>query len=105
CPRPSVSMTAPSIDCGPMNAEPPNIEPGQALERLDGLAQEAERALLDASSPAEVEELRARYLGREGELTQIVRSLPNLPSEERAEVGKRGNQAQRSLQALVEERA
>src|SRR5437667_441804 len=34
-----------------MNAEPPNIEPGQALERLDRLAKEAQRAVLDASSP------------------------------------------------------
>jgi phenylalanyl-tRNA synthetase alpha chain len=88
-----------------MNAEPPNIGPGRALERLHRLAKEAERAVLDASSPQEVEELRVRYLGRKAELTQILRSLPNLPGSERAEVGKLGNQTQRSLQALVDERA
>src|SRR3954454_1009320 len=88
-----------------MTAEPPRIEPGQALERLDRLASEAEQALLAATSPEQVEELRVRYLGRKAELTRILRSLPELPAEQRAEVGKRGNQAQRRLQGLVEQRA
>jgi len=88
-----------------MTAEPPRIDPEQALERLDQLAREAEEALLAATSPEQVEELRVRYLGRKAELTQILRSLPELPAEQRADVGRRGNQAQRSLQELVDGRA
>jgi phenylalanyl-tRNA synthetase alpha chain len=88
-----------------MTAEPPRIDPEQALERLDQLALEAEEALLAATSPEQVEELRVRYLGRKAELTQILRSLPELPAEQRADVGRRGNQAQRRLQELVEGRA
>src|SRR5262245_12694298 len=86
-------------------AEPPRIDPEQALERVDALAREAEEALLAATSPEQVEELRVRYLGRKAELTQILRSLPELAPEQRAEVGRRGNQAQRSLRELVEGRA
>jgi phenylalanyl-tRNA synthetase alpha chain len=83
----------------------PDIEPGQVLDRLDRLAAEAERAMFEASSPGEVEDLRVRYLGRKAELTQILRSLPNLPPEERAEVGKRGNEVRRTLEGLIAERA
>jgi phenylalanyl-tRNA synthetase alpha chain len=86
-------------------AEPPNIEPGPALERLDRLAEEAERAVLEAASPAEIEELRVRYLGRRSELTQILRALPSFAPQERAEVGKRGNEARAALEALISGRA
>ncbi len=81
-----------------------NLEPGQALERLDRLAEEAERAVFEAGSPDEVEDLRVRYLGRKAELTQILRSMPNLPGEERAAVGKRGNEVRRSLETQISER-
>jgi phenylalanyl-tRNA synthetase alpha chain len=85
-------------------SEPSNTDPGQALERLAHLAQEAEREVLQAISPDEIEELRVRYLGRKAELTQILRSLPNLPAEERAAVGKRGNEVRRTLEELIAER-
>jgi phenylalanyl-tRNA synthetase alpha chain len=82
-------------------SESPHIEPGQALDRLDRLAREAEHAMLEADSPAAIEELRVRYLGRKSELTQILRALPGLPPQERAEVGKRGNETRRALEALI----
>jgi phenylalanyl-tRNA synthetase alpha chain len=85
--------------------EPANIEPGQPLARLDALAEEAERALFEAMSPEAIEQLRVRYLGRKAELTQILRSLPSLSSEERASVGKRGNEVRQTLEALIAERA
>jgi phenylalanyl-tRNA synthetase alpha chain len=85
--------------------EPTDIEPGQVLERLDRLAHEGERAVLEATSPDQIEVVRVRYLGRKAELTQILRSLPSLPPEERAEVGKRGNEVRRKLEELIAERA
>src|SRR5438093_3857617 len=88
-----------------MSEASPNIEPGHALERLDALAEEGERAVLEATSPDQIEDLRVRYLGRKAELTQILRSLPNVPASERAEVGKRGNEVRRTLEGLIAERA
>jgi phenylalanyl-tRNA synthetase alpha chain len=82
-----------------------DIEPGQALERLERLAGEAEQALLEAGSPGAVEDVRVRYLGRKAELTQILRSLPSLPESERAAVGKRGNEVRRALEERIAERA
>ena len=66
------------------------------------------RASAPCSRPAprtQLEELRVRYLGRKAELTQILRSIPCLPEEWRAQLGKRGNEARRALEALLEERS
>ena len=88
-------------DPAPTNDNPPGDGP---LERLERIAEEAERAVLEATSAAELEELRVRYLGRKAELTGILRSIPELAADERAAVGKRGNEARRALEELVGER-
>jgi phenylalanyl-tRNA synthetase alpha chain len=74
------------------------------LERLERIAEEAERAVLEASTATALEDLRVRYLGRKAELTTILRSIPELDQAERAAVGKRGNEARRALEQLIEER-
>ena len=81
------------------------LDPQQAMERLGHLAEEGERAVLEARTPEQLEELRVRYLGRKAELTQILRSIPSQPEEWRAQLGKRGNEARRALEALLEERS
>jgi phenylalanyl-tRNA synthetase alpha chain len=84
-------------DPAPTNGDGP-------LERLERIAEQAERAVLEASDAAEVEELRVRYLGRKAELTSILRSIAELEPDQRAAVGKRGNEARRALEQLIEER-
>ncbi|MEX0993356.1 MAG: phenylalanine--tRNA ligase subunit alpha [Solirubrobacterales bacterium] len=79
--------------------------PEQILEQLSAVAEQAERAVLEASSAEDVEELRVRYLGRKAVLTQVLRSVAKLPVEQRAEIGKRGNEARHALEALIAERA
>ncbi len=78
--------------------------PEQVLERLGAVAEEAERSVLEASTTEQIEQLRIRYLGRKAELVQILRSVSGLPSEQRAEVGRRGNEARQALEALIDER-
>ena len=78
---------------------------GGPVQRLERIAEEAERAVLEARSAAELEELRVRYLGRKAELTSILRSIPELPDDQRAEVGKRGNEARKALEQLILERS
>ena len=62
--------------------------PSQAMERLGRLSGSPRRPSGRCSRPpppAELEELRVRYLGRKAELTQILRSIPSsLPEERRA---------------------
>jgi phenylalanyl-tRNA synthetase alpha chain len=84
---------------------PPQIDPQQALSRLGELAGEAEAAIAGAASVDEIEALRVRYLGRKAELTHILRSIAGLPPDQRAELGKAGNETRRTLERLVEQRA
>ncbi len=72
--------------------------------RVDALAGEARGAIEAAGSAADLEALRVRYLGRQGVLTQLLRSLGTLPAEERPLVGAAANQAKRELEALLDRR-
>ena len=71
---------------------------------LGSLRQEAEAAIAQAGSTAELEELRVRYLGRKAELTTTLRSIGSLPPEERGPVGKEANAVRVALERLLEER-
>lgn len=62
------------------------------------LKTEALKALEAITNPAELEQWRVRYLGRKGELTLILRSLGELPPEERKAFGARANQVKASLE-------
>jgi phenylalanyl-tRNA synthetase alpha chain len=72
--------------------------------RVDAIAGEAREAIARAASSAELEALRVRYLGRQGALTQLLRSLGTLPADERPLVGAAANEAKRDLEALLDAR-
>src|SRR5437764_6938620 len=71
---------------------------------LDSLRSEAEAAIAAATSSAELEDLRVRYLGRKAELTQTLRGIGELPPEQRGPVGKQANQVRVALESLLDER-
>jgi len=75
-----------------------------AHPRVDALADEARTAIGRAASVAELEALRVRYLGRQGALTQLLRSLGSLPPAERPLVGAAANEAKRALETLLDVR-
>src|SRR5882757_5945136 len=74
-------------------------------ERIEEIRKEAAEAIGTASTTAELEELRVRYLGRKAELTQILRGISDLPADQRGPVGKSGNEARRELELLLESRS
>jgi phenylalanyl-tRNA synthetase alpha chain len=71
---------------------------------LAQLRTEAEAAVGAAGSAAELEELRIRFLGRKSELTQALRSIGELPPEQRGPVGKQANEVREALEELLERR-
>ena len=71
---------------------------------LAQLRTEAEAAIGAAGSAAELEELRVRYLGRRSELTAALRSIGELPPDQRGPVGKEANEVRRALESLLERR-
>jgi phenylalanyl-tRNA synthetase alpha chain len=75
-----------------------------AHPRVDAIAGEAREAIERAGSSTELDALRVRFLGRQGALTQLLRSLGTLSPEERPVVGAAANEVKRELEALLESR-
>ncbi len=71
---------------------------------LDQLRSEAEAAVDGAGDGAALEELRVRYLGRKSPLTQVLRSIRDLPPEERGPTGQQANRVRQALEGLIEDR-
>jgi len=71
------------------------------MESLDTLVAEATAVLESASSNAELEQLKARYLGKSGALTEQLKSLGKLPPAERPAAGSRINEAKARLEAII----
>ncbi|MBI2160324.1 MAG: phenylalanine--tRNA ligase subunit alpha [Candidatus Rokubacteria bacterium] len=68
------------------------------------MLREARDAVAAAKSSADLEQVRVRFLGRQGVLTQLLRSLGGLAPEERPAVGAAANEAKRELEGLLEAR-
>jgi phenylalanyl-tRNA synthetase alpha chain len=72
--------------------------------RVDAIADEAHGAIARARSSAELDQVRVRYLGRQGALTRLLRSLGTLPAAERPQVGAAANALRDELEALLTQR-
>ena len=71
---------------------------GTIEEQLKSLMREAEAAVAAAGDAAAVEDLRVRYLGKKGVLTDQLKNLGKLPPDERPRAGAIVNQAKEALQ-------
>jgi phenylalanyl-tRNA synthetase alpha chain len=74
---------------------------------MDNVEAIVDRALADlgrAGDPAALENAKARYLGKSGELTALLKSLGRLPAEERRSAGQAINAAKARLEAALETR-
>ncbi|MFW5897288.1 MAG: phenylalanine--tRNA ligase subunit alpha [Bacillota bacterium] len=70
---------------------------------VDQILQRALTEIEGASDEEELEDIRIKYLGREGSLTALLRGIGDLPSGERAEAGRVANEAKKALQHSLEE--
>ncbi|WP_038098540.1 phenylalanine--tRNA ligase subunit alpha [Thioalkalivibrio sp. HK1] len=71
---------------------------------LDALLTSALEAIAAADTLSELDAVRVRFLGRQGEITAQLKSLGSLAVEERPEAGKRINDGKRSIQASLDAR-
>lgn len=70
-------------------------------EKLLNLKNEALAQILGTSNEQELEEIRQAYLGRRGQLTLIIKELPKISVEQRAEVGRMVNEVKRALEEAL----
>ena len=64
----------------------------------------AQALVAEASSLAELDSVRVELLGRKGEITLMLKSLGNLPAEQRPTAGQEINQAKQQINALIKAR-
>jgi phenylalanyl-tRNA synthetase alpha chain len=73
-------------------------------ERIDQIRAEAEQAIATATDTQTLEDVRIRYLGRKAELPNLLRTVAELPPQERAATGKAANEARKALEAAIVQR-
>jgi phenylalanyl-tRNA synthetase alpha chain len=71
---------------------------------VDSIVREAVESFGRVTDAAELEQVKARYLGRSGSLTEASKSLGKLPPEERRDAGARINAAKDRVEAALAER-
>lgn len=74
------------------------------MENLDALVAQALAAVQQATDVNALEQIRVQYLGKKGELTQVMKTLGNLPADERPKVGALVNEAKEQVQSRLNER-
>jgi phenylalanyl-tRNA synthetase alpha chain len=73
-------------------------------ERLEALKVEALQELGGVSNQSELNELRIKYLGKKGPLTEILRGMGALSAEERPVIGQVANDVRAAIESVIEEK-
>jgi phenylalanyl-tRNA synthetase alpha chain len=71
-------------------------------QNIDQLCAAALQELETAATPEAVQEANTKYLGRKGLMTQMLRSVAQLPVEERPAAGRRANQVKQQIEAAIQ---
>ncbi|MBN2979903.1 MULTISPECIES: phenylalanine--tRNA ligase subunit alpha [Cohnella] len=73
-------------------------------ERLEALRREALEKLSKADGAGELNDLRVHYLGKKGQLTEVLRGMGALSAEERPAIGQVANEVRAALEAVIAEK-
>ena len=74
------------------------------MNDLDQLVHDAQADFARAPTPAELENAKARYLGKAGRVTELLKALGALPPEEKRSRGALINAAKQQVEAALNER-
>jgi len=74
------------------------------MEELQRILDQALQQFALISDEAELEQVKARYLGKEGSLTVLLKGLGKLSAEERPAAGARINQVKQGIEAALQQR-
>ncbi|PJC03602.1 MAG: phenylalanine--tRNA ligase subunit alpha, partial [Gallionellales bacterium CG_4_9_14_0_8_um_filter_55_61] len=74
------------------------------MEQLQQILDQALQQFAVISDEAELEQVKARFLGKEGALTALLKGLGKLSNEERPAQGARINQVKQAIEATLQQR-
>lgn len=72
-------------------------------EKLQSIKQQAMDRLKDVKELKVLDEIRIEFLGKKGELTQVLRGMKDLSAEERPIVGQMANEVREAIETKLEE--
>jgi len=73
-------------------------------DQLDQLVREARTLFQGVDSPAELEQAKARYLGKAGVVTELLKGLGTLPADQKRQLGSLVNEVRQAIEAALQER-
>lgn len=68
---------------------------------LEAIIKEAQKAVSEANTPAELDAVRVAYMGKKGKVTDLMKGLGALSAEERPAAGQKINLAKQEVQGLI----
>jgi len=74
------------------------------VDNLDQILQQARAAFAATDSAAELEQVKARFLGKSGALTELLKGLGKMAPDERREAGARINQVKEQVEQALQAR-
>ena len=74
------------------------------MNDLEVLVQSAAEAFAAASTPVELENAKARFLGKAGRVTELLKAMAALPHEQKKARGAEINQAKQAIEAALQAR-
>ena len=72
------------------------------LSKLKEIEEESDIELKNADKSEDLSRIKVKFLGKKGELTQVLKSLATLSQEERAVVGRRANDVKRNIEEKID---
>ena len=72
-------------------------------ERLQGIRDEALKAIEAADMPDKLNDVRVKFLGKKGELTAVLKGMKDVAAEDRPKVGQMVNETRAAIESLLEE--
>ena len=74
------------------------------MDDLSNLIAHAEKAFANVTDLVALQQVRAKFLGKKGRLTQLLQELGNLPPAERKRVGEKANSVKQQILQLIEKK-
>ena len=73
-------------------------------EKLQKIMEEAVAQITASETMEKLNEIKVAYLGKKGELTSVLKSMKDVPAEERPMVGQLVNDARQTIEAAFDEK-
>ena len=74
------------------------------MQDLSQIVSEAQNAFAQAQTPAALEDAKAKFLGKTGSITMLMKGLSKLTHEEKREMGQKLGATKRAVEEALEAR-